>query len=136
MGDLDLTIISADNVPIMDFLGRCDPYVEVTAEQYDGTIILRSTSAKTQTLTPAWNECLHFRDLNYKTPLKIDLIDKDKIGKEQIGCFVLDLMQNLPNDLDEAKVIHGEMEIVSKHAVDGINPTIKYKGEITKKMKQ
>eukprot|EP00659_Diplonema_papillatum_P003938 gene3938-6096_t len=71
-GIVRLTVVSATNLPSMDFGGGCDPYVRIrVGAQEHRTKYLKNTR------WPKWNETFDFLVYNQEQYLVIDVLDHD-----------------------------------------------------------
>ena len=87
-GNIHLNIVQARDLVKTDLIGKSDPYAVVT---YGNDKIMTKTVKNTQ--NPDWNfEADIPFDPTYSDTLKIEVFDKDKLGKDKlIGTSFLDL---------------------------------------------
>lgn len=88
-GVLSVTVISADDLPAADLMGKADPYVVVT---------LKKTEAKNRTrvvndsLNPVWNQTFDFViEDGLHDMLILEVWDHDTFGKDYMGRCILTL---------------------------------------------
>ncbi|KAL8130007.1 hypothetical protein V2J09_019162 [Rumex salicifolius] len=82
-GVLSVTVISAEDLPAMDFMGKSDPYVVLTLKK-SGTVF--NTRVLNETLNPVWNQTFDFLvEDGLHELLMLELYDHDTIGKNFIG---------------------------------------------------
>lgn len=88
-GVLSVTVISAEDVPVTDMMGKSDPFVVLImkkSEQKNKTRVLNNT------LNPVWNQTFDFvvedglHDL-----LILEVWDHDTFGKDKIGRCIMTL---------------------------------------------
>ncbi|CAN4076884.1 unnamed protein product [Withania somnifera] len=88
-GVLSVTVISAEDIPVSDLMGKSDPFVVVImkkSEQKNKTRVLNNT------LNPVWNQTFDFvvedglHDL-----LILEVWDHDTFGKDKIGRCIMTL---------------------------------------------
>ncbi|KAM3218247.1 hypothetical protein P3L10_022777 [Capsicum annuum] len=88
-GVLSVTVISAEDVPVTDLMGKSDPFVVLImkkSEQKNKTRVLNNT------LNPVWNQTFDFvvedglHDL-----LILEVWDHDTFGKDKIGRCIMTL---------------------------------------------
>lgn len=92
-GVLSVTIVSAENLPVMDLTGKSDPYVVVTLKKA-GTKM--KTRVLNETLNPVWNQTFDFvvEDALHEL-LIFEVYDHDTIGKNYIGRCIMTLTRLL-----------------------------------------
>ena len=96
MGQLQVTVVNAQNVPAMDRGGNSDPYVEVTV---NGST--QKTSVQKDTLKPTWNETFTFNGISIHDSISMQLNDWNRFGKKtKIGKVENIILMGL---LQEAK---------------------------------
>ncbi|KAF5743330.1 synaptotagmin-4 [Tripterygium wilfordii] len=104
-GVLSVTVIAAENLPAVDFMGKADPFVVLTmkkSEKKERTRVINNS------LNPVWNQTFDFvvedalHDMLIAEVWDHDMLKKDKIGKcimtltrvllegEYQDCFPLD----------------------------------------------
>ncbi|KAK7849778.1 synaptotagmin-4 [Quercus suber] len=88
-GVLSVTVISAEDLPVVDLMGKADPYVILTMKKSE-------TKARTRVLNnnlnPAWNQTFDFvvEDALHEM-LIAEVWDHDTFGKDKIGSVVMTL---------------------------------------------
>lgn len=92
-GVLSVTVVSAENLPVMDLTGKSDPYVVVTLKKA-GTKM--KTRVLNETLNPVWNQTFDFvvEDALHEL-LIFEVYDHDTIGKNYIGRCTMTLTRVL-----------------------------------------
>ena len=70
---INLTIISGKNMRQADFMGKCDPYVEVFVNEN-----MRRTKWIAQDYNPVWNANFHFFVDKIPKEMKFNLYDEDE----------------------------------------------------------
>eukprot|EP00477_Mikrocytos_mackini_P000822 GAHX01000880.1.p1 GENE.GAHX01000880.1~~GAHX01000880.1.p1 ORF type:complete len:679 (+),score=141.83 GAHX01000880.1:66-2102(+) len=121
-GHLMLKIHSASDVPVCDSVlygGKADPYVfiGIAASKHEKSQILCRTSVRKKTLEPSWEEsfCIPVHDFQHPQLLKLTLMDKDEITKdEKIGTFYLDLKKIPFNTMINSQTLKIE-EVMIRH---------------------
>ncbi|GAB4836806.1 Synaptotagmin-4 [Ancistrocladus abbreviatus] len=92
-GVLSVTVICAEDLPALDFMGKSDPYVVLTLRKA-GT--KRKTRVLNETLNPVWNQTFDFvvEDALHEL-LILEVYDHDTIGKNYIGRCIMTLTRVL-----------------------------------------
>ncbi|KAJ8421348.1 hypothetical protein Cgig2_033072 [Carnegiea gigantea] len=92
-GVLSVTVVSAENLPVMDLSGKSDPYVVVILRKA-GT--KKKTRVLNETLNPVWNQTFDFvvEDALHEL-LMFEMYDHDTIGKNYMGRYVMTLTRIL-----------------------------------------
>lgn len=92
-GVLSVTVVSAENLPVMDLTGKSDPYVVVTLKKA-GT--KTKTRVLNETLNPVWNQTFDFvvEDALHEL-LIFEVYDHDTIGKNYMGRCIMTLTRVL-----------------------------------------
>lgn len=92
-GVLSVTVVSAENLPVMDLTGKSDPYVVVTLKKA-GTKM--KTRVLNETLNPVWNQTFDFvvEDALHEL-LIFEVYDHDTIGKNYMGRCIMTLTRVL-----------------------------------------
>ncbi|XP_028799058.1 synaptotagmin-4-like [Neltuma alba] len=105
-GVLSVTVISAEDLPDMDLLGKTNAYVELMLKKADQK---RRTRVATSGLNPAWNQTFDFvvEDALHEM-LILEVWDQDLIGKDKIGRVTMTLTRVLL-----------EKEVQDSFALDG-----------------
>ncbi|KAL1833200.1 hypothetical protein ACET3Z_002851 [Daucus carota] len=105
-GVLSVTVISAEDLPAVDLMGKSDPFV---------VLIMRKTEQKQKTrvvhnsLDPVWNQTFDFvvEDALHDL-LLVEVYDHDTFGKDKMGRVVMTLTRvTLEGELTEAFPIDG-----------------------------
>ncbi|KAG2200849.1 C2 domain-containing protein [Mucor mucedo] len=81
-GTLSVTIIEARKLHGEDFMGKNDPYVEIYIDEdyKQRTTVIENSN------NPVWNETFTFNlGESRKHKLTLNVLDKDKIGSDDIG---------------------------------------------------
>ncbi|KAM2222881.1 hypothetical protein ACFXTI_016975 [Malus domestica] len=92
-GVLSVTVISAEDLPVVDFMGKADPFV---------VLIMKKSEAKAKTrvitnnLNPVWNQTFDFmvEDALHEM-LMVEVWDHDTFGKDRIGRVIMTLTRVL-----------------------------------------
>ncbi|KAK8913591.1 Synaptotagmin-5 [Platanthera zijinensis] len=92
-GVLSVTVISAEDLPVMDVMGKSDPFVVLT---------LKKTEAKNKTrvvndsLNPTWNQTFDFVvEDGLHDMLILEVYDHDTFGKDFMGRCIMTLTRAL-----------------------------------------
>lgn len=88
---INVKVIEAKNVPKMDVIGNCDPFVKVMYG--DKTY---KTGVKENTLNPKWNETFQFAINNKDDVLKFVVSDKDVTTDEDFAVLNFKLNSIVP----------------------------------------
>ncbi|XWS72697.1 hypothetical protein CRYUN_Cryun02cG0063000 [Craigia yunnanensis] len=92
-GVLSVTVIAAENLPAVDFMGKADPFVVLIMKKSE-------TKAKTrvanETLNPVWNQTFDFvvEDALHEMII-LEVWDHDTFKKEKIGRCIMTLTRVL-----------------------------------------
>ncbi|KAJ9702612.1 hypothetical protein PVL29_004380 [Vitis rotundifolia] len=88
-GVLSVTVISAENLPAVDLMGKADPYVELIMKKSDTK---HRTRVVNDSLNPIWNQTFDFvvEDALHDM-LILDVWDHDTFGKDKIGRCIFTL---------------------------------------------
>lgn len=88
-GVLSVTVLSAEDLPAMDLMGKADPYV---------VLLMKKTETKNKTrvvndsLNPAWNQTFDFVvEDGLHDMLILEVWDHDTFGKDYMGRVILTL---------------------------------------------
>lgn len=88
-GVLSVTVISAEDLPSTDLMGKSDPFVEITmkkSEQKNQTRVLNDT------LNPVWNQTFDFViEDGLHELLILEVWDHDTFGKDKLGRCIMTL---------------------------------------------
>uniref|UniRef100_A0A6N2N3K8 C2 domain-containing protein n=1 Tax=Salix viminalis TaxID=40686 RepID=A0A6N2N3K8_SALVM len=107
-GVLSVTVISADDLPMVDLMGKADPFVTVTMKKSEMT---NKTRVVNNCLNPVWNQTFDFVvEDGLHDMLIIEVWDHDTFGKDYMGRCILTLTRVILEgeykdcfQLDEAK---------------------------------
>ncbi|KAG8046972.1 hypothetical protein GUJ93_ZPchr0008g11998 [Zizania palustris] len=88
-GVLSVTVISAEDLPPMDVMGKADPFVVLYLKKGETK---KKTRVVTETLNPIWNQTFDFvvEDALHDL-LMVEVWDHDTFGKDYIGRCILTL---------------------------------------------
>lgn len=88
-GVLSVTVISAEELPAMDVMGKADPFVVLYLKKGETK---KKTRVVTETLNPIWNQTFDFvvEDALHDL-LMVEVWDHDTFGKDYIGRCILTL---------------------------------------------
>lgn len=86
-GVLSVTVISAEDLPPMDVMGKADPFVVLYLKKGETK---KKTRVVTETLNPIWNQTFDFvvEDALHDL-LMVEVWDHDTFGKDYIGRCIL-----------------------------------------------
>ncbi|XP_052209626.1 synaptotagmin-4-like isoform X2 [Diospyros lotus] len=105
-GVLSVTVISAENLPAVDIMGKSDPFVVLIMKKSDQK---NKTRVVNNSLNPVWNQTFDFvvedglHDL-----LILEVWDHDTFGKDKMGRVIMTLTRViLEGEFTEAFNIHG-----------------------------
>ncbi|XP_051137503.1 synaptotagmin-5-like isoform X1 [Andrographis paniculata] len=88
-GVLSVTVVSAEDLPATDFMGKSDPFVVLTMRKSQ---IKYKTRVLTDTLNPIWNQTFDFVvEDGLRELLLMEVYDHDTFGKDYMGRCVLTL---------------------------------------------
>ncbi|XP_004291438.1 PREDICTED: synaptotagmin-4-like [Fragaria vesca subsp. vesca] len=92
-GVLSVTVISAEDLPIVDFMGKADPYVVLLMKKSEAK---QKTRVITNNLNPVWNQTFDFmvEDALHEMVI-IEVWDHDTFGKDRIGRVIMTLTRVL-----------------------------------------
>ncbi|KAL5559763.1 hypothetical protein UlMin_035974, partial [Ulmus minor] len=92
-GVLSVTVISAEDLPVVDFMGKADPYVVLIMKKSETKV---KTRVLTENLNPIWNQTFDFvvEDALHDM-LIMEVWDHDTFGKDKIGKVILTLTRAL-----------------------------------------
>ncbi|XP_075642645.1 synaptotagmin-5-like [Castanea sativa] len=107
-GVLSVTVISAEDLPAVDLMGKSDPYVVLTMKKSD---IRNKTRVVNESLNPVWNQTFDFVvEDGLHDMLILEVWDHDTFGKDYMGRCILTLTRVILEgeykecfQLDEAK---------------------------------
>ncbi|GFQ00455.1 synaptotagmin-4 [Phtheirospermum japonicum] len=88
-GVLSVTVVSAEDLPATDFMGKSDPFVVLTMKKSDQK---NKTRVLNDTLNPVWNQTFDFvvEDALHEL-LMLEVYDHDTFGKEKMGRCTMTL---------------------------------------------
>lgn len=88
-GVLSVTVISADDLPAMDVMGKSDPYVVLTLKKTEAK---NKTRVVNESLNPVWNQTFDFvvEDALHDM-LILEVWDHDTFGKDYMGRCIMTL---------------------------------------------
>ncbi|KAI3827411.1 hypothetical protein L1987_01484 [Smallanthus sonchifolius] len=88
-GVLSVTVISAEDLPPTDLLGKADPFVVLTMKK---TGMKNSTRVVNENLNPVWNQTFDFVvEDGLHDMLLVEVYDHDTFGKDYMGRCILTL---------------------------------------------
>ncbi|OMO90767.1 C2 calcium-dependent membrane targeting [Corchorus olitorius] len=92
-GVLSVTVIAAENLPPVDFMGKADPFVVLTMKKSEAK---SKTRVATETLNPVWNQTFDFvvEDALHEM-LILEVWDHDTFKKDKIGRCIMTLTRVL-----------------------------------------
>ncbi|KAG7984532.1 hypothetical protein I3843_04G164700 [Carya illinoinensis] len=107
-GVLSVTVISAEELPAVDLLGKADPYVVITLKKSE---MRNKTRVVNDSLNPVWNQTFDFVvEDGLHDMLILEVWDHDTFGKDYMGRCILTLTRAILEgefkecfQLDEAK---------------------------------
>ncbi|KAL9339656.1 hypothetical protein Peur_068671 [Populus x canadensis] len=107
-GVLSVTVISAEDLPMVDLMGKADPFVTLTMKKSE---MRNKTRVVNNCLNPVWNQTFDFVvEDGLHDMLIIEVWDHDTFGKDYMGRCILTLTRVILEgeykecfQLDEAK---------------------------------
>ncbi|KAE8657896.1 Synaptotagmin-4 [Hibiscus syriacus] len=88
-GVLSVTVISAEDLPIVDLMGKADPYVVLTLKKSEAK---HKTRVVNDSLNPVWNQTFDFVvEDGLHDMLILEVWDHDTFGKDYMGRSILTL---------------------------------------------
>ncbi|CAF2105414.1 unnamed protein product [Brassica oleracea var. botrytis] len=107
-GVLSVTVISAEEIPIQDMMGKADPYVVLSMKKSGAK---SKTRVVNDSLNPVWNQTFDFVvEDGLHDMLVLEVWDHDTFGKDYIGRCILTLTRVIMEEeykdwfpLDESK---------------------------------
>ncbi|TYH57786.1 hypothetical protein ES332_D08G113300v1 [Gossypium tomentosum] len=88
-GVLSVTVISAEDLPIIDLMGKADPYVVLTMKKSE---LKNKTRVVNDSLNPVWNQTFDFVvEDGLHDMLILEVWDHDTFGKDYMGRCILTL---------------------------------------------
>ncbi|XP_062024206.1 synaptotagmin-4-like [Rosa rugosa] len=123
-GVLSVTVISAEDLPKVDFMGKADPYVVLVMKKSEAK---QKTRVITNNLNPVWNQTFDFmvEDALHEM-LIVEVWDHDTFGKDRIGRVIMTLTRVLmegeyqecyPIDIAKSGRITLSLKWVAQHKV-------------------
>ncbi|KAG7024447.1 Synaptotagmin-4 [Cucurbita argyrosperma subsp. argyrosperma] len=88
-GVLSVTVIAAEDLPAVDYMGKADPYVVLIMKKSETKV---KTRVVHDTLNPVWNQTFDFlvEDALHDM-LMVELWDHDTFGKDKLGRVIMTL---------------------------------------------
>uniref|UniRef100_A0ACD5ZQ93 Uncharacterized protein n=1 Tax=Avena sativa TaxID=4498 RepID=A0ACD5ZQ93_AVESA len=105
-GVLSVTVISAEDIPAMDVMGKADPFVVLYLKKGETK---KKTRVVTETLNPIWNQIFDFvvEDALHDL-LMVEVWDHDTFGKDYVGRCILTLTRAiLEGEFQDTYVLQG-----------------------------
>ncbi|KAM3239664.1 hypothetical protein ACQJBY_053389 [Aegilops geniculata] len=105
-GVLSVTVISAEDIPATDVMGKADPFVVLYLKKGETK---KKTRVVTETLNPIWNQTFDFvvEDALHDL-LMVEVWDHDTFGKDYIGRCILTLTRAiLEGEFQDTYVLQG-----------------------------
>ncbi|CAL0305722.1 unnamed protein product [Lupinus luteus] len=88
-GVLSVTVISAEDLPVVDLMGKADPYVVLNLKKSEKKL---KTRVVNESLNPVWNQTFDIVvEDGLHEMLILEVWDHDTFGKEKIGRVILTL---------------------------------------------
>lgn len=88
-GVLSVTVISAEDLPAVDFMGKSDPFVVLTLKKAETK---NKTRVVNNSLNPVWNQTFDFVvEDGLHDMLLVEVYDHDTFGKDYMGRVILTL---------------------------------------------
>ncbi|KAK7351373.1 hypothetical protein VNO77_10774 [Canavalia gladiata] len=88
-GVLSVTVISAEDLPVVDIMGKADPFVVLMLKKSEKKF---KTRVVNESLNPVWNQTFDFVvEDGLHEMLIIEVWDHDTFGKEKIGRVIMTL---------------------------------------------
>ncbi|XVF88301.1 hypothetical protein PTKIN_Ptkin19aG0039100 [Pterospermum kingtungense] len=88
-GVLSVTVISAEDLPVVDLTGKADPYVVLTMKKSEAR---NKTRVVNESLNPVWNQTFDFVvEDGLHDILILEVWDHDTFGKDYMGRCILTL---------------------------------------------
>ncbi|GAU11903.1 hypothetical protein TSUD_195260 [Trifolium subterraneum] len=88
-GVLSVTVISAEDLPAVDFMGKSDPFVVLSLKKAETK---NKTRVVNNTLNPVWNQTFDFVvEDGLHDMLLVEVYDHDTFGKDYMGRVILTL---------------------------------------------
>ncbi|XWS26199.1 hypothetical protein CRYUN_Cryun26dG0010500 [Craigia yunnanensis] len=95
-GVLSVTIIAAENLPAVDFMGKADPFVVLIMKTRVSRALFPFSQVVNETLNPVWNQTSDFivEDALHEMII-LEVWDHDTFKKEKIGRCIMTLTRVL-----------------------------------------
>ncbi|GMI84388.1 SYNAPTOTAGMIN HOMOLOG E, synaptotagmin 5, ARABIDOPSIS THALIANA SYNAPTOTAGMIN HOMOLOG E [Hibiscus trionum] len=92
-GVLSVTVIAAEDLPAVDFMGKADPFVVITLKKSETKAVTRVAN---ETLNPVWDQTFDFvvEDALHEMII-LEVWDYDTLKKEKIGRCIMTLTRVL-----------------------------------------
>lgn len=105
-GVLSVTVISAEDLPPMDVMGKADPYIVLRTKK---TETKNKTRVVNDSLNPEWNQTFDFIvEDPLHDMLMLEVWDHDTFGKDYMGRCILTLTRVLmENEYDDSLPLDG-----------------------------
>ncbi|CAJ1973697.1 unnamed protein product [Sphenostylis stenocarpa] len=88
-GVLSVTVISAEDLPVVDLMGKADPFVVLSLKKTEKKL---KTRVVNESLNPVWNQTFDFVvEDGLHEMLILEVYDHDTFGKEKIGRVIMTL---------------------------------------------
>ncbi|KAG8381738.1 hypothetical protein BUALT_Bualt05G0003800 [Buddleja alternifolia] len=88
-GVLSVTVISAENLPVTDLMGKSDPFVVLIMKKSEQK---KKTRVLNDTLNPVWNQTFDFVvEDGLHELLIVEVYDHDMFGKDKMGRCIMTL---------------------------------------------
>ncbi|XP_061341048.1 synaptotagmin-4-like isoform X2 [Gastrolobium bilobum] len=88
-GVLSVTVISAEDLPVVDLMGKADPFVVLMLKKSEKKL---KTRVVNESLNPIWNQTFDFVvEDGLREMLILEVWDHDTFGKEKIGRVLMTL---------------------------------------------
>ncbi|RDY14295.1 Synaptotagmin-4, partial [Mucuna pruriens] len=88
-GVLSVTVISAEDLPVVDLMGKADPFVVLSLKKTEKKL---KTRVVNESLNPVWNQTFDFVvEDGLHEMLIVEVYDHDTFSKEKIGRVILTL---------------------------------------------
>ncbi|XP_016172220.1 synaptotagmin-4 [Arachis ipaensis] len=88
-GVLSVTVISAEDLPVVDLMGKADPFVVLTLKKSEKKL---KTRVVNESLNPVWNQTFDFVvEDGLHEMLIVEVWDHDTFGKDKMGKVIMTL---------------------------------------------
>ncbi|OHT00546.1 hypothetical protein TRFO_07861 [Tritrichomonas foetus] len=96
---INITVAEAKNIPLTDLFGTSDPYCQI---QIENTEKVYTTKVVENSQDPKWNETFVFQeDCLDEVELKVQILDSDPLGTDEVISSVSIPFAGLPNFVDK-----------------------------------